>query len=332
MGKTIVVLCDGTGKEYGPTNTNVVHAYELLRGRSANQLVLYDPGIGTFAPPWLERHVGDWLGEKLSKAFGYGLRENLTDTYSFLMEHYEDGDELFLLGFSRGAFTVRCLAGLLMQCGLLWPHQDTLVPYAVRHYFEMWADDSEREQRQKVVDDFKATFTRPCVPKVVAVWDTVAAYGLFGGARFPNATLHHEIQFGFQALALDEFRIKFRPSLWEPAAAKQTIEQVWFAGAHSDVGGGYAERGLSDIALAWLLDKAEAQGLRLVDGWRKGLAHNPEQDLHDETAKLCWRLLNRLDGIFGGSPERDVPGNAEHHPSVDERQRLRPDYRPGKQA
>jgi uncharacterized protein (DUF2235 family) len=327
--RIIVVLCDGTGKQYGDTNTNVVHAYELLRGRSANQLVLYDPGIGTFAPPWLERRFGDGIGRGLSKLFGYGLRENLTDTYKFLMTHYEAGDQLFLLGFSRGAFTVRCLAGLLTRCGLLWPHEDNLVPYVVRHYFNLWKDDGRQAERKAVVEGFKATFTRPCTPDVVAVWDTVAAYGWFGGARFSNTTLDPAIPFGFQALALDEFRVKFRPSLWQPAADNQKIEQLWFAGAHSDVGGGYAERGLSDIALAWLLGRAERQGLRLVERWQDRLHCNPGQDLHDESTKFHWRLLNGWAAIFGARPERCIPENAERHASVDERQRLRPDYRPG---
>jgi uncharacterized protein (DUF2235 family) len=327
-GRTLVVLCDGTGKQFGRNNTNVVRTYQRLDRHPERQVVLYDPGIGTFTPRWLERRLGDWLGQALSKAFGYGLRQNLEDSYRFLMATYRPGDTVILIGFSRGAFTVRCLAGLLTTCGLLSPHEGNLVPYAIRHYFRTWHDSSRRHR--DLLEGFRQTFTRPCTPTAVGVWDTVNAYGRLTGARFPNATLHPCIPYAYQALALDEFRASFRPSPWNPPADGQTIRQLWFVGAHSDVGGGYREQALADIALVWLLEQLQPHGLRLRDDWRAGLEPDPEGRIHDETRKWRWRIANAVLALVGRTGERSVPGESGWHPSVRQRRDSVPDYTPGK--
>ncbi len=254
-GKNIVICCDGTGKEYGRHNTNVVHLFEALE-RDRRQIALYDPGVGTFN--FLGIPLGERLGIMLGQAFGLGLRQNLAETYSFLMDHYRPGDRVFLFGFSRGAFTARALAGMLYKCGLLEQGSKNLVPYAIKLY--------NQRDNARVAESFKATYCRPCKPYFIGVWDTVASLGWFLGKKFFNAELNPDVTYGYHAMAIDEHRSKFPVSVWDEGAKTdhQTIEQVWFPGSHSDVGGGYPERGLSDLALEWMFEKAAAAGLRLT--------------------------------------------------------------------
>lgn len=130
-GKNIVVCCDGTGNVYGPKNTNVVGVFEAIV-RNADQVGFYDPGVGTFSA--LGRTVGEWVGRVLGKGFGWGLQKNIEDAYEYLMNHYEAGDRLYLFGFSRGAYTARCLGGMLHKCGLLQRGSRNLLPYASEIY------------------------------------------------------------------------------------------------------------------------------------------------------------------------------------------------------
>ena len=129
MPKNIIICCDGTGNEYGQQNTNVVKLYEAIV-RDEQQIAFYDPGVGTFSI--LGRELGRRVGIGLGKAFGAGVQRNIEDAYRYLMDRYEPQDKLFLFGFSRGAFTVRALAGMLNRCGLLEKGSMNLVPYARR--------------------------------------------------------------------------------------------------------------------------------------------------------------------------------------------------------
>ena len=147
MSKNIVVCCDGTGNEYGSNNTNVVKLYEAIV-RDADQVAFYDPGVGTLS--FLGRQLGRRVGRTLGKAFGAGLQQNIEDAYRFLMDRYEPGDKLFLFGFSRGAFTVRALAGMLNRCGLLQKGSLNLVPYASRIYND--------RARHETAPGFKRTY------------------------------------------------------------------------------------------------------------------------------------------------------------------------------
>ncbi len=117
MPKNIIICCDGTGNEYGQHNTNVVKLYEAIV-RDANQIAFYDPGVGTFSI--LGRELGRRVGIVLGKAFGAGVQQNIEDAYRYLMDRYEPEDKVFLFGFSRGAFTVRALAGMLNRCAPLF--------------------------------------------------------------------------------------------------------------------------------------------------------------------------------------------------------------------
>ncbi len=243
--KNIVVCCDGTGNEYGTNNTNVVTTYELAT-ESTRQCRYYDPGVGT-----LRATAG---------ATGRGLRKNVEDAYRFLMQVYEDGDLLFLFGFSRGAFTVRSLAGMLYCCGLLPPTAANLVEHASKLYHKKGGMDNA-----KVADGFKTTFSRPCPVHFIGVWDTVESLLLNAGRKWHDARLSPETTFAYHAVAIDERRRDFPPCLWDPTSLKkgQMLEQVWFAGVHSDVGGWYDDRGLSNVALQWMLSEASKRGMIL---------------------------------------------------------------------
>lgn len=301
MPKNMVVCCDGTGNEYKDHNTNVVGLYELLI-RDAGQIAFYDPGVGTF--DFLGRKVGKQVGMLLGKGFGIGLQQNIEDAYEYLMNRYEPEDNLFLFGFSRGAFTVRALAGMLNKCGLLQKGSKNLIPYASKIYNTRGNDD--------IATGFKETYCHECRPHFIGVWDTVASLGYFYGKRFFDATLNHDVRYGYQAVSIDEKRKKFPISLWDETkkTSHQSIEQVWFAGVHSDVGGYYDERDLSDIGLQWMLEKAEPKGLKLKPGWKEKLHPKPTGVMH-ESRKGIWLLWPPV--------RREIPDGALIHQSVIDR-------------
>ena len=295
MPKNIVVCSDGTGNEYGKNNTNVVKLYERII-RDAHQITFYDPGVGTLGRG--RSPVCRWLNRTLKQATGIGMRQNVEDAYVYLMNQFEPGDRIFLFGFSRGAYTVRSLAGMLHKVGLFQAGNMNLVPYAWKMY----------DKDERLCQEFKETCSRICKPHFIGVWDTVGS--VFGKRkRFLDPTLNADVTYGLHAVAIDEKRKKFPVSLWNEAKEvdDQTIEQVWFAGVHSDVGGSYPESGLSDIALEWMLVNAEKHGLRLRQCRKGTLKPDPLGTLH-ESRRGHWRLFRPVD--------RPIPKNAKIHASV----------------
>ena len=296
--KNIAICCDGTGNEFGRNNTNVVETYLALE-KDENQIAYYDPGVGTGGWEYHEdrgklRAMGD-------QATGHGLQKNVEDAYRYLADHYEKGDRVYLFGFSRGAFTARSLAGMLFKCGLLRAGHDNLVEYASKIY--------NTGDNAAVAADFLQAFGRPCPIHFIGVWDTVESLVMNAGKRFHDATLNRDVRFGYHALSIDERREDFLPSPWDEtrAISGQTIEQVWFAGVHSDVGGWYDDRGLSNIALHWMLRKASACGLRLTMPTEERLQPNPHGKGHRSDTGF-WRIR--------GSDARTIPGGARIHSSV----------------
>lgn len=296
--KNIAICCDGTGNEFGQHNTNVVETY-LVLDKDEHQVAYYDPGVGTGG--WEYHEERGELRAMGDKATGYGLQKNVEDAYRFLADHYAEGDRVYLFGFSRGAFTVRSLAGMIFKCGLLRPGHDNLVEYASKIY--------NTGDNAAVAAGFLEAFGRPCPIHFIGVWDTVGSLVMNAGKRFHDATLNCKVRFGYHALAIDERREDFQPSPWDEAGAteEQTIEQVWFAGVHSDVGGWYDDRGLSNIALHWMLGKASACGLRLTMPKHERLNPNPHGQGHRSDTGF-WRVRGRS--------ERDIPKGARIHRSV----------------
>lgn len=264
--KRLVICCDGTWNK--PENENVTNIEKIARtvetdaDRSGDvqQLVQYISGVGANWY-WLDRMVGG--------AFGLGLFGNVTKAYRFLALNYEPGDEIFVFGFSRGAYTARSLVGMIGRVGLLTC--DALIadklPEAVDRY-------RQHEGKGRAFGSSNAEFARDHChsPKIafVGVFDTVGALGVPGALRnrhkFHSVKLSDSVLCARHALAIDERRIKFEPSLWEVDESLATdqadrVKQVWFEGAHSDAGGGYGETGLSDTALLWMAEEATRHGL-----------------------------------------------------------------------
>ena len=295
--KNIIVCCDGTGNEYGVNKTNVVRTCEIAVA-SDSQLVYYDPGVGTGG--WEYDESAGGMKAKGDGATGRGLQKNVNDGYRFLMRTYTPGDRVFLLGFSRGAFTARSLGGMLHRCGLLRPGMDNLVEQASEIY----------NRKDDGLDaGFKATFSRPCPVHFIGVWDTVESLALNAGKKFHDARLNPEIANAYHAVALDEMRKDFPPCLWDEKNISdgQKVEQVWFAGVHSDVGGWYDERGLSDIALRWMLEKAQKCEMELKPEEFAKVKGDPLGKQHDSHQGF-WN--------FRGKHERQVPSGAQVHESV----------------
>ncbi|NEM04741.1 DUF2235 domain-containing protein [Geodermatophilus normandii] len=270
--KRLVVCCDGTWDPLeGERRDGRLHPTNVARialglddrdKDGVEQRVHYQQGVGT-------RPTGRLRGG----AFGVGLSRNVTFVYRFLVENYEPGDELFLFGFSRGAYTVRSVAGLVRQCGILRPEH-------VGRLDEAYALYRSRNVRPRDVEAqlFRRSYSHEVRIRFLGVWDTVGSLGIpsagLGLSRlakrrweFHDTRLSSTVDAAFQALAIDERRRSFQPTLWErPADARdQRVEQVWFSGDHCDVGGGHAASELADIALLWMVDRARSCGLAFRD-------------------------------------------------------------------
>jgi uncharacterized protein (DUF2235 family) len=315
MPKNIVVCCDGTAHEFKRDRTNVVKLFRTLVKDSAVQACYYHPGVGTMAAPGFVTKTGALTAEVAGLAFGYGLTNDICDAYIFISRNFEAKDRLYLVGFSRGAYTARAIASMLNLYGLVSRDNERLVPYTVRM---MWAINRLRRRakpggpRDPRIDEyfalaaaFKETFSRPCQPHFVGVWDTVSSVGWFTHpVALPFTADNPDIAIGRHAVAIDERRAFFRTNLWRRAAdpraaGPRDLKQVWFPGVHGDVGGGYPEpdSGLSKIALQWMIDEADRAGLifdanavDLILG-RRGQGYvppDPDAYMHDSLTRW-WR-------------------------------------------
>lgn len=238
------------------------------------QLVFYDKGVGTGR---FDRLLGGGCG--------FGIKTKILDVYRFLMATYSPGDELFLLGFSRGAYTVRSSFGLIRNSGLL----KTEFAHKIEDAYALYRRRDDASHPDAIESElFRRSYSWEPRAKFIGVWDTVGALGIpVGGLlqfvnkrwAFHDMTLSSWVDNAFQALAIDERRKPFRPSVWERSknATHQVLEQVWFAGVHSNVGGSYPETGLSDISLLWMLGKAEVSGLD-IDRACLNKTSNPKPD------------------------------------------------------
>ncbi len=266
MAKNIVLCCDGTGNEFGESNSNVVKLYKMLV-HDDSQIAYYHPGVGTMGARTALTALSRWWTKVIGLAFGYGISDNIADAYQFLMRNFEPDDSLYIFGFSRGAYTARALCGMLHIIGLLREDDEGLIPYSIRMLKEKKIDFA-------LAADFKRTFCRECKPHFVGVWDTVSSVGwVYNVAHFPGtkATHNADLHFVRHAVSIDERRAFFRQNLFgAPHDAQQDVKEIWFAGVHSDVGGSYPESQsqLSKIALQWMVCEAEPTGLK-IDAGRK---------------------------------------------------------------
>ena len=316
MPKNVVVCCDGTANEFAKHNTNVVKLYSVLEHDPARQVTYYHPGLGTMEPTGALTTFARKFTKILGMAIGYGLASDIRDAYTFIMSNFDEGDRLFLFGFSRGAYTVRAVASLLHMYGLIRPGNEPLVPYAIRMMMAIERARGADSKHSDVAEyfglagDFKAAMSRiECTPWFVGVWDTVSSVGwIENPLKLPYIADNPSIGIGRHAIAIDERRAFFRNHLWrlppDPTQGRhgpKDLKQVWFPGVHCDVGGGYpeAESGLAKIALEWMLEEAEAAGLAVNGAKRDEIlgrsgtgSHAPPNSLADAHESLtgAWHL------------------------------------------
>ena len=290
MARNIAIFCDGTGNEVSGNPSNVIRLFRIAE-RSNEQLVFYDPGVGTIASD----NRWHYFSEKVKGLFGLmsgaGLDNGVLDAYRFLAEHYQDGDHIYLFGFSRGAYTVRVLAGLINMIGLLQANQVNLADFALTTYKR-----SSESNNFRIGWDFgRRTATRRVTIHFMGVWDTVSSMIVPRPDRLyipsfqtlPFTRRNPSVRAFRQAISIDERRRMFRLNRWcegqdfvidpfskPPVKQPQDIEQVWFAGVHSDVGCGYpeAESGLAKIALQWMVEQAQTGGLKIRESTYRRLA------------------------------------------------------------
>lgn len=363
MGKNIVFCADGTWNgphsddgDGVPKTTNVWKLFTRLAGSSdsepeyKSEQEIVEAGEGGQVGKYLHG-VGDSLNP-LTKLFGgtlgAGLITRIVRGYTYLSRNYVEGDSIFLVGFSRGAYTARALAGLITDTGLLQPSlmRDPIIAYRMgtqawrQHQEKRYAD---RPKDKDAVLDFNTIvdhlphlmFSKlgpsdlvqigDGVIKAVAVWDTVGALGIptyvvnqderYDAFRFADTQLNSKVTYGFQAISLDEQRADFTPTFWD---ARNNVTQVIFPGAHADVGGGYAqaESGLSDTACKWMITRLSAPG---VDVHFKNDAIQTLQPNSRGSAHQPW-LHSPFDALPHG-PRRDIlfPKDVAAHRSIAER-------------
>ena len=316
MPKNIVILLDGTSNEISADRTNILRLYGTLE-KSDRQLVYYDPGVGTFGAEnaWLRfwrKAVEIW-----GLTTGWGLDHNVKEAYRFLVENYDDGrggeprgrDTIYIFGFSRGAYSARVLAGFIHAVGVIEKRNLNLLDYAYRAYKSIGENGEDKFGEVRLYERILAP-DRPPI-RLLGLFDTVASvieHGRYGPRLRSHAYTirNRSVESVRHAVAIDERRTMFRPQLWpqgeeywgnpfnKAAAKPQDVREVWFAGVHGDVGGGYpeAESGLAKIALQWMIEQTRPIGLLyrtqtvndLVLGQNPDkpyIAPDPHADQHD---------------------------------------------------
>lgn len=330
--KRIVLCADGTWnlrdqideKSGKRRPTNVTKMARAIRARDAqgvDQVVYYHDGIGT---------SGGCLDRHSDGAFGHGMEDNVRNLYRFIVYNYQPGDALFLFGFSRGAFTVRTLAGFMHQVGLIEKDDDFWLPEIYACY-EQQKGPGTPEWTQAF---HKVKGTRPCPPiELIGVWDTVGALGapgLLGQVFNKNKYRYHDIGLNpailhaFHALAIDEHRKPFAPDLFvRPQGWAGVLEQAWFPGAHCGVGGSYWPDGLANEALHWIAEKAEGRGLALDATYLSYFKPCFNTKLHDSMSAM-YRAMGPHVRPIG---RQLADGEVVHQAAID-RRGLLADYRP----
>ena len=355
MGKNIVICSDGTWQRGGKTpSSNVWRIFQAVDRHSNSseggpkQLTYYDDGVGTQRLRWLSL---------LGGAFGWGLSRDVRQAYAFLCLNFEPGDHVYLFGFSRGAFTVRSLAGMLLDIGLL--ERDALLNAAhnrekiLKKLLRAHRSTPEKSRRKGKgrwnkarqkrlrkayeLGGFEPEDLRNHIKiRCIGVWDTVDAVGVpfdelkgliqfvsrqlfrLRAWQFADYELHKSVEHAYQALALDEERKTFLPAIWKTEPGNdcycdERIEQVWFAGTHSNVGGGNPKDALALVTLDWMMQKVAACGLRFTPGKLEDAQADADAHgkIHDSRAGLgaFYRYAQRQPYCKSGGDcdERQLP-------------------------
>jgi len=299
--KRIVICADGTWnrpeknlEEDYPTNVLKLARGVKTENQDIKQVVFYDWGIGSYH----DKFAGGALGK--------GLEKNIKDCYRFIVHNYEKDDEIYLFGFSRGAYTIRSLCGLINNCSILKSAEGRLIEDAFKLY-----KTKKHKPKDAYSVKWRADHSVQDKTKIhfVGVWDTVGAMGLpfslFGliekKALFYDKKLGSNIIKARHALSLDELREDFTPTIWQPRESID-LKQVWFAGVHADVGGSYTpdkdKTCLADIPFLWMINEAEASGLVFESYLKNTITINPLASQHNEYKRGYLAL---------GKEQREIP-------------------------
>jgi uncharacterized protein (DUF2235 family) len=356
MATRIAVFADGTGNTVDRHDSNVLRLCRMLDlADDSEQVAIYDPGVGTSATVERLRAI---LGERVrlmeraarrprpvrwarllfELGFGLGTAENIRQLYEGVIREYQPGADIYLFGFSRGAFTIRALAGLIYRCGVPRRPDASVIDAAMslyRQHYEACRNDEQLRVLKAAVERFKQNEAHVCDIRFLGIWDTVKAVGYFWPKNLPHIRHNPIVRTVRHAMSLAERRTFYVPTTWggldgdtRPAiyipahltaaregAAKryeiewQDLQEVWFAGDHSDVGGGRPERPLADVALHWMVNEAHDCGLRVRRDEYADLVRRVRTtplsptDVHDE----LWRMPFALGWwITELAPRRDI--------------------------
>lgn len=334
--KNIVLCFDGTwntpGDSASPTedeSTNVFEFYERVSATTEDgrkQFKWYNKGVGT-----------EWFNRVRGGAFGLGLDKHIMDGYKILIQNYEDGDDIYLIGFSRGAYTARSLVGLIRNSGLLKNEDEDLIQRAYAVYRSREDVDSEHAMA------FRRANSRDINIKFVGVWDTVGALGVplasfanFDAQQygFHDTKLSSIVLNAYHAIAVDENREPYAATLWGPQDARdkakgQILEQEWFSGAHADIGGGYpGQHPIATLTLRWMQKKAS---LCALDVQLIPLPNEDKllgSDIHDSFREFLGGVFSHFISRYYRSVGLQDDGPQTVDKSVRKRFVLRSDYRP----
>jgi len=325
----IIICADGTWnrpeedleKDHA---TNVLKVARAIKPGSSEleQHVFYDWGLGSY-------HNAISAG-----ATGSGIHKNIVDGYRYIVQNYAPGDKIFLFGFSRGAYTVRALSGLINNCGIVKRPHAKLIEEAWKIY-KSSSDKNHPDGENSL--EFRASYShRSRAVYFVGVWDTVGALGipfslmglLDSKDEFYDTKMGSNVKIARHALAIDEQRQDFEPTVWSPKTGVD-LKQVWFAGVHADVGGSYGPdkntgNTVSDLPLRWMLDEAKTAGLKLETHISNNLTDGVNAPLH-KSRRHVYRLKKPLhrELVVKGTP-------IKVHPTVKARYEANTDYRPPK--
>lgn len=327
MKKRIIICADGTWnrpekdlKSDFPTNIlKLARAISPLDIDDVPQQIFYDWGVGSYYDP------------VVGGATGKGLHKNILDNYRYIVQNYSHEDELFLFGFSRGSYTIRCLCGLINNCGIIKRPEAPLIQKAFNHYKRSGAAYAPEGSESIKFREKYSHVSREI--KFVGVWDTVGAMGIpisFLGLfddkdEFYDTKIGKNVRIARHALAIDEHRSDFVPTVWIPQE-NMDIKQVWFSGAHSNVGGSYKpdKDGTlsSDIPLSWMIKEAIMGGLTVEGHLEQKIQGSPVATIHNSrrsfyrVKKKYYRSIDHKKGVV------------LIHKSVKERWEQNPKYRP----
>ena len=365
----IVICADGTGNSFGGPATNVVRLVMVLRLDTPNaQITIYHPGVGTkrsslnaayrfkdrihhatlqISEPGKFWGFGGPLTRVAGLAFGAGLQANVESLYAALSHAaYNTSDpNLFFFGFSRGAFTVRALAGFIHRCGLLPPDRLQHVSYAYRSFYnerhrEVMSQKTRADFDKRVEDFRRQNDSHPCTIQFLGLWDTVKSYGFVYPKSLPHLRHNPSVVAVRHAVALNERRSYYQFTSWAgvdhpPYQDSRPddptdVKEIWFAGSHSDVGGGYirSDSGLARAPFEWMVGEARAEGLLIDDGALEEVRaeFSTEVVIHESLRRWWWiaEFLPRFDiqnipiagqriARWGPTGERDLRQTARNH-------------------